>query len=91
MYLLLSTIVIVSSYVITSPDGRVYGRGAQDMKCVCVQYIEAIRKLHSVNPTFRPQRTIHLTFGECLVSPLFAFALSNCMSFTFTLHTIHKQ
>lgn len=43
-------------------DGKVFGRGAQDMKCVCVQYIEAIRKLHSINPSFRPQRTIHLTF-----------------------------
>lgn len=39
-----------------------YGRGAQDMKCVCIQYIEAIRKLHSINPSFKPQRTIHLTF-----------------------------
>ena len=39
-----------------------YGRGAQDMKCVCVQYIEAIRKLHSMDPEFRPERTIHLTF-----------------------------
>lgn len=45
-------------------DGKVYGRGAQDMKCVCVQYIEAIRKLHSIHPEFRPQRTIHLTFGK---------------------------
>jgi aminoacylase len=43
-------------------DGKVYGRGAQDMKCVCVQYIEAIRKLHSIHPEFQPQRTIHLTF-----------------------------
>ncbi|KAL7511681.1 hypothetical protein ACHAXN_008659 [Cyclotella atomus] len=43
-------------------DGKVYGRGAQDMKCVCVQYIEAIRKLHCIHPEFRPQRTIHLTF-----------------------------
>ena len=32
------------------------------MKCVCIQYIEAIRKLHAINPSFRPQRTIHLTF-----------------------------
>lgn len=29
---------------------------------MCVQYIEAIRKIHSINPDFRPQRTIHLTF-----------------------------
>ena len=32
------------------------------MKCVCIQYIEAIRKLHSIDPAFKPQRTIHLTF-----------------------------
>jgi hypothetical protein len=41
---------------------QIYGRGAQDMKCVCVQYIEAIRKLHSIDPSFRPMRTIYLTF-----------------------------
>mmetsp|Transcript_24036 Transcript_24036/g.49152 ORF Transcript_24036/g.49152 Transcript_24036/m.49152 type:complete len:107 (-) Transcript_24036:1120-1440(-) len=29
-----------------------------------IQYIEAIRKLHSIHPEFRPQRTIHLTFGK---------------------------
>eukprot|EP00585_Thalassiosira_rotula_P012273 CAMPEP_0196131950 /NCGR_PEP_ID=MMETSP0910-20130528/1746_1 /TAXON_ID=49265 /ORGANISM="Thalassiosira rotula, Strain GSO102" /LENGTH=469 /DNA_ID=CAMNT_0041391477 /DNA_START=37 /DNA_END=1449 /DNA_ORIENTATION=- len=52
----------VDPFAATRRDGKVYGRGAQDMKCVCVQYIEAIRKLHSTNPTFRPQRTIHLTF-----------------------------
>ena len=52
----------VDPFAATRKDGKVYGRGAQDMKCVCVQYIEAIRKLHSINPTFRPQRTIHLTF-----------------------------
>lgn len=46
-------------------DGKVFGRGAQDMKCVCVQYIEAIRKLHSIHPEFQPQRTVHLTFGTC--------------------------
>ena len=27
-------------------NGNVYGRGAQDMKCVCVQYVEAIRKFN---------------------------------------------
>ena len=43
-------------------DGRVYGRGTQDMKCVCIQYIEAIRKLIAVHPDYKPQRTIYLTF-----------------------------
>jgi aminoacylase len=42
-------------------DGKVYGRGAQDMKCVCIQYIEAIRKLHSMKE-FTPTRSIYLTF-----------------------------
>ncbi|KAL7534123.1 hypothetical protein ACHAXR_009365 [Thalassiosira sp. AJA248-18] len=52
----------VDPFAAIRKDGKVFGRGAQDMKCVCVQYIEAIRKLHSINPLFRPQRTIHLTF-----------------------------
>lgn len=41
-------------------DGNVYGRGAQDMKCVCIQYVEAIRKL--VQAGFQPTRSIYLTF-----------------------------
>mmetsp|Transcript_24497 Transcript_24497/g.28886 ORF Transcript_24497/g.28886 Transcript_24497/m.28886 type:complete len:471 (-) Transcript_24497:136-1548(-) len=41
-------------------DGRVYGRGTQDMKCVCIQYIEAIRKLSLTS--FTPERSIYLTF-----------------------------
>ena len=41
-------------------DGNIYGRGAQDMKCVCVQYIEAIRKLASTG--FTPERSIWLSF-----------------------------
>jgi len=41
-------------------DGRIYGRGTQDMKCVCIQYIEAIRKLSSTS--FTPERSIYLTF-----------------------------
>lgn len=41
-------------------DGKIYGRGTQDMKCVCIQYVEAIRKLASQN--FQPVRSIYLTF-----------------------------
>jgi aminoacylase len=41
-------------------DGRVYGRGTQDMKCVCVQYLAAIKHLMSAG--FQPQRSVHLTF-----------------------------
>ncbi|XP_029455365.1 aminoacylase-1 isoform X2 [Rhinatrema bivittatum] len=41
-------------------DGNIYARGAQDMKCVTIQYIEAIRKLKAAGKHF--PRTIHLTF-----------------------------
>lgn len=40
----------------------VYGRGAQDMKCVCVQYLEALRRLRARPGGWSPLRTIHLTF-----------------------------
>lgn len=40
--------------------GRVYGRGVQDMKSVCVQYINSITYLNKVN--YKPLRTIHLSF-----------------------------
>ncbi len=45
-----------------SSDGKIYGRGAQDMKCVCMQYIEGIRKLHQTRPEWQPERDIYLTF-----------------------------
>ena len=41
-------------------QGRIYGRGTQDMKCVTIQYLEAIRRLKQQGVTTR--RTIHLTF-----------------------------
>lgn len=41
-------------------DGLIYGRGAQDMKSVAVQYIEAIRKLKESRVKLK--RTIHLSF-----------------------------
>lgn len=42
--------------------GNIYGRGTQDMKCVCVQYIDAIRKIHTDDPNWKPIRNIILTF-----------------------------
>jgi aminoacylase len=45
-----------------SPDGKIYGRGTQDMKCVSMQYIEAIRKIHAKHPDWQPERDIYLTF-----------------------------
>ena len=43
-------------------DGKVYGRGTQDMKCVCMQYIEALRFIHARNPSWQPARSIYLSF-----------------------------
>ncbi|XP_069500110.1 aminoacylase-1 [Ambystoma mexicanum] len=40
-------------------EGNIYARGAQDMKCVTIQYIEAIRKLKAEGK--RLPRTVHLT------------------------------
>jgi len=40
--------------------GDIYGRGTQDMKCVGIQFIEAVRRLKEAGRKF--QRTIHLTF-----------------------------
>jgi len=45
---------------IMTDNGNIYGRGTQDMKCVGIQYLEAIRILKSQN--FKPLRTIHLSF-----------------------------
>ncbi|CAH3186824.1 unnamed protein product [Porites evermanni] len=41
-------------------NGDIYARGTQDMKCVGIQYIEAVRKLQSQGVTLR--RTVHMTF-----------------------------
>lgn len=41
-------------------DGHIYGRGTQDMKCVCIQYVEAIRRLKAEG--FVPQRNVYLLF-----------------------------
>jgi aminoacylase len=41
-------------------DGKIYGRGSQDMKCVCAQYIVALKKLKSLG--YQPTRTIYISF-----------------------------
>ena len=41
-------------------DGKIFGRGTQDMKCVCVQYIAALKKL--IANGFQPCRNVCLTF-----------------------------
>nr|XP_012218382.1 PREDICTED: aminoacylase-1 isoform X2 [Linepithema humile] len=41
-------------------NGNIYARGSQDMKCVGIQYLEAIRRLKLNGVRF--QRTIHMSF-----------------------------
>ncbi|KAF2892227.1 hypothetical protein ILUMI_13943, partial [Ignelater luminosus] len=41
--------------------GNIYARGAQDMKCVNIQYLEAIRRLKKDNVTLK--RTVHVAFS----------------------------
>jgi len=41
-------------------QGNIYARGAQDMKCVGIQYLEAIRRLKKDGVTLR--RTLHVSF-----------------------------
>ncbi|KAK9129181.1 hypothetical protein Sjap_009668 [Stephania japonica] len=41
-------------------DGNVFARGSQDMKCVGLQYLEAIRGLKESG--FKPDRTVYLSF-----------------------------
>ncbi|XP_065853387.1 uncharacterized protein [Euphorbia lathyris] len=42
-------------------DGNIYARGSQDMKCVGMQYLEAIRRLKSSR--FSPVRSVYLAFS----------------------------
>ncbi|KAI3409136.1 N-acyl-L-amino-acid amidohydrolase [Psidium guajava] len=41
-------------------EGRIYARGSQDMKCVGMQYLEAIRRLKRSG--FAPVRDVYLSF-----------------------------
>ncbi|KAJ6405291.1 hypothetical protein OIU84_013289 [Salix udensis] len=43
-----------------TPEGKIFARGAQDDKCIAIQYLEAIRNLKARN--FVPTRTIHISF-----------------------------
>ncbi|KAJ4839286.1 hypothetical protein Tsubulata_035579 [Turnera subulata] len=43
------------------PSANIFARGSQDMKCVGLQYLEAIRRLKS-NPSFLPLRSVYLSF-----------------------------
>ncbi|CAL5001248.1 unnamed protein product [Urochloa decumbens] len=48
------------SAALDEASGRIYARGSQDMKCVGMQYLEAIRRLRSAG--FVPDRNIYITF-----------------------------
>lgn len=41
-------------------EGKIYGRGTQDMKCVCMEYIVALQQLKKNG--FEPKRDIFITF-----------------------------
>lgn len=43
-------------------DGRIYGRGTQDMKCVVAQYVLAIGRMRQKDPNLQFRRSVHLTF-----------------------------
>ena len=43
-----------------TPDGNIFARGAQDYKCIGMQYLEAIRNLKSKD--FMPTRIIHVSY-----------------------------
>eukprot|EP00257_Ricinus_communis_P014232 XP_015571854.1 aminoacylase-1 isoform X1 [Ricinus communis] len=42
-------------------DGNIYARGSQDMKCVGMQYLEAVRRLMSSG--FHPLRSVYILFS----------------------------
>ncbi|CAN1847408.1 Acy1 [Linum perenne] len=42
-------------------DGRIFARGSQDMKCVGMQYLEAIRRLKDSG--YQPLRSVYLAFA----------------------------
>ncbi|XP_046680751.1 aminoacylase-1-like [Homalodisca vitripennis] len=41
-------------------EGNIHARGAQDMKCVGIQYLEAVRRL--IMRGLKPKRSIHICF-----------------------------
>ncbi|KAI4307289.1 hypothetical protein L6164_030493 [Bauhinia variegata] len=45
---------------VRTSDGKIFARGAQDDKCIAMQYLEAIRNLKQKK--FVPTRTIHISY-----------------------------
>ncbi len=48
--------------VVVDGEARIYGRGTQDMKCVCAQYLLALRRLLVSRGGVPFRRTLHLTY-----------------------------
>ncbi|KAL6522197.1 hypothetical protein OROMI_032074 [Orobanche minor] len=44
-----------------SDDGKIYARGAQDDKCIGMQYLEAIKELKT-NVDYTPLRSVHISY-----------------------------
>lgn len=47
---------------VRAADGKIFGRGAQDDKCIGMQYLEAIRNLRELRGVEQPIRTVHLSY-----------------------------
>ncbi|KAI3516723.1 hypothetical protein L1887_15709 [Cichorium endivia] len=47
---------------VKTDDGKIFARGAQDDKCIAIQYLEAIRNIILRDPNFKPIRTIHICY-----------------------------
>jgi aminoacylase len=62
-------------------DGKIFARGAQDMKCVGMQYVAALRSILKKN--IQLKRTVHVTFvpDEEIFGPLGMKAFVNSPEF----------
>ncbi|XP_063680408.1 aminoacylase-1-like isoform X1 [Bolinopsis microptera] len=45
-------------------DGKIYGRGTQDMKCVCIQHLEAVRRIKDSGTKLRRDLYLSLVPDE---------------------------
>eukprot|EP00163_Fabomonas_tropica_P007396 TRINITY_DN17110_c0_g1_i1.p1 TRINITY_DN17110_c0_g1~~TRINITY_DN17110_c0_g1_i1.p1 ORF type:complete len:417 (+),score=104.40 TRINITY_DN17110_c0_g1_i1:95-1345(+) len=50
----------VDPFAAVEKDGWIYGRGAQDMKCVCIQHMLAVEALKKAGHT--PRRTVYIMY-----------------------------
>ncbi|PWA50251.1 N-acyl-L-amino-acid amidohydrolase [Artemisia annua] len=47
---------------VKTEDGKIFARGAQDDKCIAIQYLEALRNIMEEDPFFKPVRTVHICY-----------------------------